>query len=108
MNLLAVIDCERCGGELQPVVIGKIFSGRECNTVFECADCHSPVRVSVSVTPAFTELDCDLNNNLKEAAHGTESGYSRHRREGTAICEWCAKAHREANARRAGRTKVSA
>jgi len=106
MNLLAVIDCQRCGGELSPIVIGKVLAGRECNAVFECDDCHFPVRINVSVIPAFTDLNCDLNTNLKEARCGTESGYSRHRREGSFICGPCAASHREGNARRSKRVSA--
>lgn len=103
MNLLAVLSCEKCGGALRSVTVGRIIAGREGNTMWECTQCLSPYLVSVSMIPAFANLDTDQTTHRSVAACGTEGGYSRHRREGTHICEHCAAAHREANARRAKR-----
>ena len=108
MNLLAELRCERCEGDLRAVNVGKIIAGREGNVMFECEECKFPILVTVSVRPAYADLNTDLVPHRKIAVCGTEAGYTRHRRDGTYICEWCASAHREGNARRAKRNKVSA
>ena len=108
MNLLAVLECEKCGGELRTVVVGRIIAGREGNTMFECAECRSPYLVTVSLRPAFADLTTDLPNNRKVAVCGTEAGYEKHRREtGKVECEPCKAAHRKGNARRAQRRPVT-
>ena len=108
MNLLAVLNCEKCGGDLRTVVVGRIIAGREGNTMFECTECRSPYLVTVTLRPAFADLTTDLPNHRKVAVCGTEAGYEKHRREGGRVtCEPCKAAHREGNARRAQRRPVT-
>ena len=108
MNLLAVLECEKCGGELRAVVVGRIIAGREGNTMFECVGCKAPYLVTVTFRPAFMEFAPDAGGSHRSvAACGTEAGYEKHRREtGKVECEFCKAAHREGNARRAQRRPV--
>ena len=106
-DVLAVVTCLRDGAPLVPVTVGQILSGREASVILRCSECHVDHHLYVSLNLFSKFIDTNPDNQCRPAECGTESGYSKHRRNGTPICEMCASAHREGNRRRAKREPVA-
>ena len=107
MNVLAELACLRDGTRLVPVAEGRILAGREGSVILRCTSCGYEHHLYVSLSLVGENVDTFISTNRRAAVCGTESGYSRHRANGTPPCELCATAHREGNRRRAKREPVA-